>query len=65
MIVTSSTNGWVFFYVGMFQGEVIQKNWYFKIVDGHDFHVTIETLEQVVEITLDIVTLPTHISHAL
>jgi hypothetical protein len=41
------------------------QNQHFFIMDGHGFHVTIKTLEQVVEIMLDMVTLPTHISHAL
>jgi hypothetical protein len=35
------------------------------MLDGHDNHVTFEAIEQVKDFGLDMITLPSHTSHAL
>jgi hypothetical protein len=35
------------------------------ILDGHGSHITLEVIEQAKEFGLDIITLPSHTSHAL
>jgi hypothetical protein len=52
-----------FFYKSIL-GGFFPENWLLLILNGHDFHVTIWTLEQIVNVKLNMVTLPTHISHA-
>jgi hypothetical protein len=44
---------------------VFQENRHLLILDGHGFHVIIQTFEQAIEVGLNMVTLLTHISHAL
>jgi hypothetical protein len=40
-------------------------NKHLLILDGHDNHVTLETIEHAKDIGLDMITLPFHTSHAL
>ncbi len=44
---------------------ISKNNPHLLILDGHGSHVMIEAFEQVIEIGLDMVTLPSHTSHAL
>jgi hypothetical protein len=44
---------------------ISQDNPHLLILDGHGSHVMIEAFEQVIEIGLNMVTLPSHTSHAL
>jgi hypothetical protein len=46
-------------------GRVFQENIHFLILQGHGSHVTIQTLEQAIKLGLDMLTLPSHMSHAL
>jgi hypothetical protein len=38
---------------------------HFLIIDGHGSHVTLEAIEQAYEVGLDMITFPSHTSHAL
>jgi hypothetical protein len=49
----------------IYLGRVLKKNIHFLILQGHGSHVTIQTLEQAIELGLDMLTLPLHMSHAL
>jgi hypothetical protein len=40
-------------------------NKHLLILDGHQFHVTLEAIKQAQEFGLDMITLPSHTSHAL
>jgi hypothetical protein len=44
---------------------ISQDNPHLLILDGHGLHIMIEAFEQVIEIGLDMVTLPSHTSYAL
>jgi hypothetical protein len=44
---------------------VFQENIHLLILDGHGSHVIIQALEQTILFRLDMVTLPSHMSHAL
>jgi hypothetical protein len=39
-------------------------NWHLVILDGHGNHVTLEAIQQAQEFGLNMITLPTHTSHA-
>jgi hypothetical protein len=54
----------VFFYNFILRGG-FQENQHLLILDGHGFHITIQTLEHVIELGLEMVTLPTHTSYVL
>ncbi len=45
--------------------RISQTNYHLLIMGGHGSHVTLEAIEQAQEFGLNIVTLPSHISHAL
>jgi len=46
-------------------GGMSLSNWHLLILDGHGSHVTLEAIEQVKEFGLNMITLPSHISHSL
>lgn len=48
--LTFLSNGW-FFSTNLFRGG-FQENWHLFIIDGHGSHITIQTLEQVIEVGL-------------
>jgi hypothetical protein len=56
---------WLAFFYKSIPRRVFKENWHLLIMDGHGFHVTIWTLEQITKVRLDMVTLHAHISHAL
>jgi len=41
-----------------------QTNCHLLILDGHESHVTLKTIEQAMAFHLDMITLPLHTSHA-
>jgi hypothetical protein len=47
------------------RGGVSPTNRYLLIVDGHNSHVTLEVVHKAIQVGLDLVTLPSHISHHL
>jgi hypothetical protein len=53
------------FFLQIYSKGVSQENQHLLIMDGHGFHVTIQALEQVVKVGVDMVTLLAHTSHAL
>ncbi len=53
------------FFKELVLGENFQSNRHLLIIDGHGSHVMLETIVQAQEFGLDMVTLPTHTSHAL
>ncbi len=55
----------VAFFLQIYSKGVSQENQHLLIMDGHGFHVTIQALEQVVKVGVDMVTLLAHTSHAL
>jgi len=55
----------VVFFLQIYSKGVSQENQHLLIMDGHGFHVTIQALEQVVKVGVDMVTLLAHTSHAL
>jgi hypothetical protein len=56
---------WFTFFYRYVPRGVFQENRHLLILDGHGFHVIIQAFEQAIEVGLNMVTLPTHISHAL
>jgi hypothetical protein len=56
---------WLFSFNKFIPWGISQDNPHLLILDGHVSHVMIEAFEQVIEIGLDMVTLPSHTSHAL
>jgi len=46
-------------------GGISQTNCHLLILDGHGSHVTLKALEQAMAFGLDMITLPSHTSHAL
>ncbi len=42
-----------------------QQNKHILILEGHGSHVTLQAIEQTYEVGLDMITLPSHTSHAL
>jgi hypothetical protein len=55
-------NHWLIFLQIYLRG-FSQKNQHLLIPNGHGSHVTIEALEQTIELSLDMVTLLAHTSH--
>jgi hypothetical protein len=53
------------FVKGLVQGGISLINRNFLILDGHGFHVTLKTIEQTQAFGLNMITLPSHTSHAL
>ncbi len=45
--------------------EKFQTNWHLIILDGHGSHVILEAIKQSHQFGLDMITLPSHTSHAL
>jgi hypothetical protein len=56
---------WLAFFYRYVPWGVFQENQCLLILDGHGFHVIIQAFEQAIEVGLNMVTLPTHVSHAL
>jgi hypothetical protein len=54
-----------FFFIQSIRKGLSQQNRHFLILDGHGSHVTLEATEQTYEAGLDMITLPSHISHVL
>lgn len=46
-------------------GEILPERCHLLILDGHNSHVTIEVVQFVMSVGLDVVTLPAHTSYAL
>ena len=42
-----------------------EKNMHLLVLDGHNFHITLEVVKSVMNYGLDIISLPSHTSHAL
>jgi hypothetical protein len=47
------------------RGGISPSNRYLLILDGHNFHVTIDVIEKAWSLGIDMITLPSHTSHAL
>jgi len=45
--------------------EKFQTNWHLIILDEHGSHVTLEAIKQSHQFGLDMITFPSHTSHAL
>jgi len=54
-----------FFFNKSILGGVSFSNRHLLILDGHGNHVTLEVIKQVEDFGLDMITLPSHTSHAL
>jgi hypothetical protein len=55
----------LFFFNKLILGGMPFNNWHLLILNGHGNHVTFETIKQTIEFGLDMITLPSHTSHAL
>jgi hypothetical protein len=55
----------LFFFNKSILGGVSFSNWHLLILYGHGNHVTLEVIEQAEDFGLDMITLPSHTSHAL
>jgi hypothetical protein len=53
------------FFKDYVQSGISQTNHHLFILDGHKSHVTLKVLEQAMAFGLDMITLPSHTSHAL
>ena len=47
------------------RGGISHENRHLLIVDGHNFHVTVKVVLQAMKVSLDLLTLPSYISHKL
>jgi hypothetical protein len=55
----------LFFFNKLILGGMPLNNWHLLILNGHGNHVTFKTIKQTIEFGLDMITLPSHTSHAL
>ncbi len=55
----------ILFYFNLISTKICQYNRHFLILDKHGSHVTIKAIKQTYEAGLDMITLPSHTSHAL
>jgi hypothetical protein len=53
------------FFKRLILGGISQTNCHLLILDGHGSHVTLKAIEQATDFGLDMITLPSHTSHAL
>jgi hypothetical protein len=53
-----------YFFLKICSRAEFQENKHLLILDGHGSHVIIQALEQVTKLGLDMMTLPSHMSHA-
>jgi hypothetical protein len=60
-------SAWIDHFIQSLQnsGGISPENPHLLVLDGHNSHVTIEVVEKAKEVGLHLVTLPSHISHAL
>jgi len=56
---------WLVFFYKFILGGGFQGNQHLLILNGHGSHITIQTLEHVVKVGLEMVTLRTHTSYVL
>jgi hypothetical protein len=55
----------LYFFKRSIPSEISITNMHLLILDGHGSHVTLEAIEQAKEFGFDMITLPSHTSHAL
>jgi hypothetical protein len=53
------------FFKKLVPSGISQTNCHLLILDGHGSHVTLKAIEQAMDFGLDMITLPSHTSHAL
>jgi hypothetical protein len=64
-MITSLFKELLYFFKRSIPNGISLTNRHLLILDGHGSHVTFETIEQAKEFGLDMITLPSHTSHAL
>jgi hypothetical protein len=53
------------FIVQAHRGNLFKTNFHLLLLNGHNSHVTLEVLHKARNVVLDLITLPSHMSHVL